>query len=197
MIWAVTKERARTVARTVAVGIGRTGVTPNALTVIGLVLNVVVAAVLAAGYLAVGGALLLAAGAFDMLDGALARSTGQMTKFGAFLDSTLDRYSELIVFGGLLLHFQASGLLVEATLVFAAAAGSVMVSYARARAEALGFNCEVGWLPRPERILLLAAGLLLGYPAVALWVLAVLTNVTAVQRIFHVWRLEREAGQGH
>jgi CDP-diacylglycerol--glycerol-3-phosphate 3-phosphatidyltransferase len=120
-----------------------------------------------------------------------------MTKFGAFLDSTLDRYSELIVFGGLLLHFQASGLLMESALVFAAAAGSVMVSYARARAEALGFDCEVGWLPRPERILLLAAGLLLGYPAVALWVLAVLTNVTAVQRIIHVWRLEREVGQGH
>src|SRR5262245_5419641 len=132
-MWATVKERARAVARTVAVGIGRTGVTPNALTIIGLGLNVVVAAVLAAGYLTAGGALLLAAGAFDMLDGALARSTGQITKFGAFLDSTLDRYSELIVFGGLLLHLQSSGLLVESALVFAAAAGSVMVSYARAR----------------------------------------------------------------
>jgi phosphatidylglycerophosphate synthase len=197
MIWVAVKEQARTVARSVAVGIGRTGVTPNGLTIIGLLLNVVVAAVLAAGFLTAGGALLLAAGAFDLLDGALARTTGQMTKFGAFLDSTLDRYSELIVFGGLLLHVQASGLLVEAALVYAAAAGSVMVSYARARAEALGFDCEVGWLPRPERILLLAAGLLLGYPAVALWVLAVLTNVTAVQRIVHVWRLERGAGHGH
>jgi CDP-diacylglycerol--glycerol-3-phosphate 3-phosphatidyltransferase len=196
-MWVAVKERARAVARTVAVAIGRTGITPNGLTIIGLVLNVVVATVLAAGYLAVGGALLLAAGAFDMLDGALARTTGQTTKFGAFLDSTLDRYSELIVFGGLLLHFQASGLMVESALIFAAAAGSVMVSYVRARAEALGFDCEVGWLPRPERILLLAAGLLLGYPAVALWVLAVLTNVTVVQRIVHVWRLEREVGQGH
>jgi CDP-diacylglycerol--glycerol-3-phosphate 3-phosphatidyltransferase len=196
-MWVAVKEQARTVARTVAVAIGRTGVTPNGLTIIGLVLNVVVAAVLAAGYLTIGGVLLLAAGAFDMLDGALARTTGQMTKFGAFLDSTLDRYSELIVFGGLLLHFQASGLLMEAALVFAAAAGSVMVSYARARAEALGFDCEVGWLPRPERILVLAAGLLLGYPAVALGVLAVFTNFTAVQRIVHVWRVEREAGQGH
>jgi CDP-diacylglycerol--glycerol-3-phosphate 3-phosphatidyltransferase len=196
-MWVAVKERARAVARTVAVAIGRTGITPNGLTIIGLVLNVVVAAVLAAGYLTIGGVLLLAAGAFDMLDGALARTTGQMTKFGAFLDSTLDRYSELIVFGGLLLHFQASGLLMEAALVFAAAAGSVMVSYARARAEALGFDCEVGWLPRPERILVLAAGLLLGYPAVALGVLAVFTNFTAVQRIVHVWRVEREAGQGH
>jgi CDP-diacylglycerol--glycerol-3-phosphate 3-phosphatidyltransferase len=188
-MWAAVKERARTVARTVAVGIGRTGVTPNALTIIGLLLNIGVAAVLAAGYLTIGGVLLLAAGAFDMLDGALARSTGQVTKFGAFFDSTLDRYSELIVFGGLLLYMQASGLLVESALIYAAAAGSVMVSYARARAEALGFNCEVGWLPRPERILVLAAGLVLGYPAVALWVLAVLTNITAVQRIIHVWRL--------
>jgi CDP-diacylglycerol---glycerol-3-phosphate 3-phosphatidyltransferase len=191
MIWVTVKEGARSFARTLAVGLGRTGITPNALTIIGLLLNVGVAAVLANGFLAAGGALLLVAGAFDMLDGALAKATGQMTKFGAFFDSTLDRYSELVVFFGLLIYLQASGLLLESGLVYAAAAGSVMVSYARARAEALGFDCEVGLLARPERILVLAAGLLLGYPAVALWVLAVLTNVTAVQRIIHVWRLER------
>jgi CDP-diacylglycerol--glycerol-3-phosphate 3-phosphatidyltransferase len=191
---AMVKERARAVAQVLALGLGRTGITPNALTIVGLVLNVVVAAVLANGSLVLGGVLLLVAGAFDMLDGALAKATNQITKFGAFLDSTLDRYSEVVVFCGLLLAFQASGRGVETALIYAAATGSLLVSYARARAESLGFDCEVGLLARPERIILLAAGLLFGYVEIALWVLAVLTNVTAVQRIVHVWRLERDTG---
>lgn len=191
MIWTRIKEQARSVARFLARLLGRTGITPNTLTVVGLVLNLVVAGVLATGNLALGGLLLLAAGVFDMLDGALAKATNQTTRFGAFLDSTLDRYSEIAVFFGLLLHAQATGLLLETALIYAAAAGSLLVSYARARAEALGFDCEVGLLARPERILVLAAGLVLGYPAIALWVLAVMTNVTAVQRIVHVWRLQR------
>jgi CDP-diacylglycerol---glycerol-3-phosphate 3-phosphatidyltransferase len=191
MIWPVVKERARLVARVVAVGLSRTGITPNGLTIVGLALNVGVAAVLASGQLLLGGVLLLVAGLFDMLDGALAKATNQATKFGAFLDSTLDRYSELVVFFGLLLAFQAAGQLLEVALIYVAAAGSLLVSYARARAESLGFDCEVGLLARPERILLLAAGLILGYPLIVLWVLAVLTNVTAVHRIVHVWRLQR------
>ncbi|MCC6625834.1 MAG: CDP-alcohol phosphatidyltransferase family protein [Chloroflexi bacterium] len=195
MTWVMVKEQARSLARTLAVGLARTGISPNGLTVIGLLLNVAVAAVLASGHLAAGGALLLLAGAFDMLDGALARATNQTSKFGAFFDSTLDRYSELVVFFGLLLHLQATGFLTEAALVYAAAAGSVLVSYARARAEALGFDCEVGLLGRPERILVLAAGLLFGEVALlgVLWLLAILTNATAVQRMVHVWRLTRGA----
>lgn len=189
MIAGAVKEWARALAQVVAVGLGRTGITPNMLTVVGLALNVAVAVVLAAGYLTIGGALLLVAGAFDMLDGALAKATNQTTLFGAFLDSTLDRYSEIVVFFGLLLYLQATGQTLEAGLVYAAAVGSLLVSYARARAEALGFNCEVGMLARPERVIVLAAGLLVGYPAVALWVLAVMTNITAMQRILHVWRL--------
>lgn len=195
MTWVMVKEQARSLARTLAVGLARTGISPNGLTVIGLLLNVAVAAVLASGHLVAGGALLLLAGAFDMLDGALARATNQTSKFGAFFDSTLDRYSELVVFFGLLLHLQATGFLTEAALVYAAAAGSVLVSYARARAEALGFDCEVGLLGRPERILVLAAGLLFGEVALlgVLWLLAILTNATAVQRMVHVWRLTRGA----
>jgi CDP-diacylglycerol--glycerol-3-phosphate 3-phosphatidyltransferase len=195
MTWVMVKQQARSLARTLALGLGRTGISPNGLTVIGLLLNVIVAAVLGAGYLIAGGVLLLLAGAFDMLDGALARATNQTSKFGAFFDSTLDRYSELIVFFGLLLHLQATGRLTESALVYAAAAGSVLVSYARARAEALGYDCEVGLLGRPERIIVLSAGLLFGDLAllIALWVLAILTNVTAVQRIIHVWRLARGA----
>jgi CDP-diacylglycerol--glycerol-3-phosphate 3-phosphatidyltransferase len=192
-MWAAVKEQARWLARLIAAGLGRTGITPNALTVIGLVLNMVVAAVLASGQLPLGGVLLLLAGLFDMLDGALAKATNQTTRFGAFLDSTLDRYSELIVFFGLLISLQQADDLLGSALVYAAAAGSVLVSYARARAEALGFDCEVGLLARPERVLVLAAGLLLGYPVVALWVLAVMTNITAIQRILHVWRLQRGA----
>jgi CDP-diacylglycerol--glycerol-3-phosphate 3-phosphatidyltransferase len=195
MTWVAIKQQARSLATSLALGLGRTGITPNGLTVIGLLLNVAVAIMLAGGHLMLGGVMLLFAGAFDMLDGALARATNQTTKFGAFFDSTLDRYSELIVLFGLLVVLQASGRLTEAALVYAAAAGSVLVSYARARAEALGFDCEVGLLGRPERIIVLAAGLIFGDQAllIALWLLAILTNVTAVQRIVHVWRLERGA----
>lgn len=192
-MWGIMKNQARQIARLAATMLSRTGITPNALTVIGLVLNIGVAVVLASGNLLIGGLFLLVAGLFDMLDGALAKATNQSTKFGAFLDSTLDRYSEIVVFFGLLLHLQLSGDWLGTALVYAAAAGSVLVSYARARAEALGFDCEVGLLARPERILVLAAGLILGYPIVALWILAVMTNVTAIQRIVHVWRLQRGA----
>lgn len=193
MITATVKEFARSLARTVALVLARTGITPNGLTIIGLLLNVLVAAVLAAGHLLPGGLLLILAGLFDMLDGALAKATGQASKFGAFLDSTLDRYSEIIVFFGLLLHLQRVDDQLLVALIYAAAVGSLLVSYARARAESLGYDAEVGLLARPERIILLAAGLALGHLPIVLWVLAVLTNVTAAHRIIHVWRLHRDS----
>jgi CDP-diacylglycerol--glycerol-3-phosphate 3-phosphatidyltransferase len=192
-MWAGVKEGVRRLAYRLAAGLAGTGITPNMVTVLGLALNAGDQVAGRQHHRDAGGVLLLGAGLFDMLDGALAKATGQTTRFGAFLDSTLDRYSELIVFFGLLIHLQAVGDGVGVALVYAAAAGSVLVSYARARAEALGFDCEVGLLPRPERILVLAAGLAAGYPVVVLWALAILTNVTAVQRIIHVWRLQRGA----
>ncbi|MBI2865226.1 MAG: CDP-alcohol phosphatidyltransferase family protein [Chloroflexi bacterium] len=175
--------------------IGKTPVTPNALTVIGFILNVVVGAVLATGSQFVGGFLVLFAGLFDMLDGALARTTGKSTTFGAFLDSTLDRYSEAVLLFGLLVAATQSKDSTQAVLlVFAVMVGSVMVSYVRARAEGLGLRCEVGILARPERVILLALGLIINQLLPVLWILAVFTNLTALQRILHVRNITAGGG---
>lgn len=168
--------------------LGRSRIDPNAITLFGLVLNVAVGAVLVTGELRIGGVLLLLAGLFDMLDGAVARATGRTTTFGAFLDSTLDRYSEAAILGGLLIAQLQGVSFTEPILIYAAIVGSMMVSYTRARAEALGLRGECGWLARPERLILLAVGLMLGLTTPVLWLLAILTNLTALQRIVYVWR---------
>lgn len=170
------------------------GVSPNLLTVVGLLLNAAVAAVIAVGHPQLGGVLLLVASGFDMLDGAVARADGRVTRFGGFLDSTLDRYSEIVVFLGLLIYLLGTpDARLGSILVFVAAAGALMISYARARAEAAGVGASVGVLPRPERVILLAVCLIVGKPMIALWVLAILTHVTAAMRIIHVWQVsERE-----
>jgi CDP-diacylglycerol---glycerol-3-phosphate 3-phosphatidyltransferase len=169
-----------------------TRLTPNAFTLIGLLLNVVVAAIIASGNLVLGGIMALVAGAFDMLDGAVARSTGQVTKFGGFFDSTLDRYSESIVYFGVLIYLMnADASTTAVAVLLAAVIGSLMVSYTRARAEATGVDAEVGIFARPERVILLAILLIFEQPVIALWILAVVTNFTTMQRIFHVWRETR------
>lgn len=176
--------------------LARAGVTPNGLTLFGLFLNIVAGAVLATGALIPGGICVLIAGASDLFDGALARVTNQNTKFGAFLDSTLDRYSEAVVLLGvqaaLLRSTEPAWMIWTGVLLcYVFAIGSLMVSYTRARAEGLGLRCEVGLLQRPERIAILGIGLLLPLP----WLLAVLaalgllTQFTVLQRIIHVWRL--------
>ncbi len=169
------------------------GLSPNALTIIGLVLNLVVAGILATGNLRVGGILVLLASLFDGLDGALARHTGRVTKFGAFFDSTLDRYAEAALFTGLVWHFTTIGARQEAVLAVVALFGSLAVSYTRARAEGLGLSCSVGILTRAERIVVLSVGLAAGLPLITLWVLAVLTHVTAIQRMVHVYRLTSQS----
>lgn len=170
--------------------IARLGITPNLLTVLGLVLNAAVAAVIAAGEPRWGGVLLLFASAFDMLDGAVARATDHTTKFGGFLDSTLDRYSESVIFLGLLIYIlDTDDAKTGAILIFISAVGSLLISYARARAEAAGWKASVGLVARPERVVLLSLCLIIGKPLWALWALAVTTHVTAVTRIIHVWRL--------
>lgn len=171
------------------------GLTPNILTVSGLILNGLVALVLGFGWIEVGGAFLLVASAFDMLDGAVARATEKITPFGGFLDSTLDRYSEAVVYLGLLVYLVGTDdAEIGSVLVFAAATGALLISYARARAEAAGYTASVGLAARTERVVLLALCLLIGQPLWALWVLAIATHLTAITRIVHVWRLsEREA----
>jgi len=197
------KNRARGLATPLARLLGRLGLTPNSLTLIGVLLNVGVAVILALDWQFWGGVALLLASAFDTLDGALARATGQTTRFGAFFDSTMDRVAEILIYGGLLYAYVQSGKTLEPLLVFTALTGSVLVSYARARAEGLGFTCTVGLFTRAERIILLALALIvnpiaaaLGLPfdllAVTLAILAVGAYLTAGQRILHVYRTDRE-----
>ncbi len=172
-----------------------TGISPNGLSVIGFCFSTLIALFLAFGLLIVGGVLLIFAALFDTLDGALARATGQVSKFGAFLDSTLDRYSEGVILIGLTYYYaQLGGSTLELVLLSVTLLGSLMVSYTRARAEALGFEAKVGLLQRPERVVVLVIGLITGWMTIALAVLALFTNITAIQRILAV-KQEAEAAE--
>ena len=151
---------------------------------------------LATGNSVVGGLLVLFAGSFDTLDGALARATNRVTTFGKFFDSTMDRFSEAVIFLGIAVGFLRdptvdTSEVAGVALCFLVMIGSIMISYARARAEGLDLDCEVGWLQRPERIIILGLGLLLPQSLLllVLLVLAILTHVTVGQRIMHVRRL--------
>ena len=164
------------------------GVTPNMVSFAGFALTIGAAAMLAGGILRIGGGVLWVAAMFDMVDGALARLSQSESKFGAFLDSTLDRYSESITFLGLAIFFaNQSNAQIPLLLIFLTLVGSWAVSYTRARAEGLDIECKAGILQRPERLVLLIAGLILGLVVPVLWVLAVMTNITAVQRIYEVY----------
>lgn len=166
------------------------GMTANMATVVGLLLNAGVAAVIASGHPRIGGVLLLLASAFDMVDGAIARATGTVSPFGGFFDATLDRYSEFVVYLGLLIWLnQTQDDHVGSVLILIAASGAMLISYARARAEAVGYGASVGLVARPERVVLLALCLIINQPLWALWALAIATHFTALTRIVHVWRL--------
>jgi CDP-diacylglycerol--glycerol-3-phosphate 3-phosphatidyltransferase len=185
----------RAAARRLVTAIHLRGVTPNALTLTGLAVTVVAAVMIGLGWLIPGGLVLLFAGLFDILDGAVARVTNRVHPYGAFLDSTSDRYAEVVTYAALLYHFiSRSGGELPAMLVIVALGGSLLVSYVRARAQSLGFTCDGGLLARPERVVITVAGLVVPLLLVpALWVLAVLTNLTALQRIRLVWREARQA----
>ena len=167
----------------------RMGLTPNGVTLLGLFTYFLCGLVLGLGYPVLAGLLLALFGPLDAVDGLLARETGNESRFGAFLDSTADRFAEFFLFTGLLFYFYHIGSLdlFRAFLVLSAMTGSLLVSYTRARAEALGFSCKVGLLTRFERLFILAVGLILGFVNVALVILALFTHVTALQRVFHVW----------
>jgi CDP-diacylglycerol--glycerol-3-phosphate 3-phosphatidyltransferase len=166
--------------------LARAGVSPNALTVIGFVAMVGVAWVLALGHQRVAGLLILFVGLFDALDGTLARMTGKAGPFGAFLDSTLDRFAEIALYLGLLYLYRGDTM--ATVLVYLTITGSLMVSYTRARAEGLGLECKVGLFTRLERLAVLIVGLILERTLWALLVLAIFSNLTALQRMWHVWR---------
>ena len=172
--------------------IGRIPVTPNQVTVIGVALTFVAAVLVALGYLRWAGVVLIVAGTFDILDGALARSSGRSYPYGAFLDSTLDRYSEGAIYIGLAAYFASTPGPLQRWLLLAtvaALAGSFLVSYVRARAQSLGFTCESGVFARPERVVVTVVGLIFGGVVLygVVFLLAILTNLTALQRIREVW----------
>lgn len=194
MLTQLLQQWARGVARRAAQIFVKTPITPNMLTLFGVVLNLIVAGLLAGGHLLSGGLMLIFANLFDLLDGALAKITNRVSEFGAFLDSAMDRYSEALVLLGLLLYYYqlpSGDHLIEIVLIYTILFGSMMVSYARARAGALNIRNEVGIMARPERIVLLAIGLLLHswLLLIALWVLAIGVHITAIQRIWHVWQV--------
>ena len=167
---------------------------PNAITVAGFAVSVGAAYLLAVGRpLWLGGLVMLAGAALDMFDGAVARLGGKESTFGAMLDSVLDRLGEVAVLFGLLIFFVRTENDGGAYLAFGALAASLMVSYLRARSEGLGVPGDVGLMGRPERIVVLGAGLLLGYPAWALGIIVALGSLTVVQRAVHVWRASRGA----
>ncbi|MGW8249137.1 MAG: CDP-alcohol phosphatidyltransferase family protein [Anaerolineales bacterium] len=166
--------------------LNRTGLTPNTMTIIGLIGNTVGAFFLAQGQMTIGGIIILLMGPVDALDGTMARLRGEPSEFGAFVDSVTDRYSELVIFGALLYYYLTQGDVLYAVLAYLAAAGAVLVSYTRARAQSLGFETKVGILTRFERYLVLAPALVFNIPQVALWILALLGNLTALQRIWDV-----------
>jgi CDP-diacylglycerol--glycerol-3-phosphate 3-phosphatidyltransferase len=168
--------------------LNRLGLKPNTITIFGLVGNTVGAYFLSQGQMLAGGIIILLMGPVDALDGTMARLRGESTDFGAFVDSVTDRYSELVIFGGLLFYYLQQGEVLPAVLAYLAAAGAVLVSYTRARAQSLGLETKVGILTRMERYLVLAPCLVFNIPVVALWILAVLGNVTAFQRIWDVRR---------
>jgi soluble lytic murein transglycosylase len=165
---------------------------PNHLTVMGLVVSLVAAAAFVMGHIRLGGVLVIVAGLFDFADGSLARASGQVTPFGGFLDSVIDRYSDLVVLLGIVVFFAGLPHMRGAVAAMAALVGSLMVSYTKARAESIGVECNVGFMERPERMICLIAGAIFDVLEPALWVLAILANVTAVHRILFTRRMTVE-----
>lgn len=173
--------------------LSRLGLTPNAVTVLGFLMNAFVAIILASGRLQWAGALLILTLAFDAVDGTMARTQGRTSRFGAFLDSTLDRWTELLIYGALIWYYLNAAQDTGVLLTTAAMATSFMVSYTRARAEGVGLTCKEGLFTRFERLVVLIVGLLAG-PGLTLWALGIiglLAGITAVQRIFVTLRADR------
>ena len=166
-------------------------VSPNAVTLAGLAVVGGAAWLIAEGHLLAGGIVMLAGATLDLLDGAVARLSGSASKFGAYLDSVADRISEAAVLLGLLAYFVRDGNEIGAYLAFSAVVVSTMVSYSRARAEGLGVQGDVGFMGRPERVVVLGGGLLAGYPIPALGIVVAVGSITVLQRLIYVWRATR------
>jgi CDP-diacylglycerol--glycerol-3-phosphate 3-phosphatidyltransferase len=175
----------------IAAFLNRLGLTPNGATLLGFAMTVGVAVLVALGYLRLGGILLIFTLAFDAVDGTLARQTGKVTRFGGVLDSTLDRWAEIALYGGLIWYYSQRGLDIGAWWATAAMATSLMVSYTRARAEGAGFALKEGLFTRLERLVVLIAGLIFQATLWALPLIAILAAFTAIQRLWVVHRMDQ------
>ena len=164
---------------------------PNLLTAIGLGMNGIAAWLFAKGEFASAGIVVLCGAVFDLVDGPVARASNRVTRFGGFLDSVLDRYSDLILMMGLLLYYASINRSFYIVLTAVVMTGSVLVSYTRARAENVMPQCKVGFLERPERIVLIIIGALFNRMAPVLWIIAVFSNITVIHRIIYTWRETR------
>ena len=182
------------VLTTIAHHLHQKKITPNHLTFTGLAINTIGALCYYNGWMFMGGMVILFAGLFDMLDGAVARVSNTVSKIGAFTDSVVDRYSDFIIFGGILAFFAKEGNLGGTLLVLLIVCGSFLTSYIRARAELVIPSCDVGLMERPERIIILAVGSMINFFSLALWILAVGTHLTAVHRIWYTYKNNKDKG---
>lgn len=171
----------------------RLGASPNHVTLLGVLLMMVVATLLALGHLRAAGFLMLVGAGADGVDGVMARLSGRATRFGGFLDSTMDRYSEALALLGLFVYFLPRDNAEALILIYVAVVGSMLVSYTRARAESVGLECKTGLLTRVERVVILMIALIVGQVRIGLWILAVLSQFTAAQRIYAVWKACRDS----
>ncbi len=184
----IRKSTGSRIADPIAAVLARTGIGPNAVTSLSLLLSIAAAYMIASGHFFSGGLLILVSGLCDLLDGALARATKKTTAFGAILDSTADRVSEALIFCALLIYYLPTQAAWQSLVIVATMIGSFLVSYIRARAEGLGLACQVGLFTRAERVIVLAIGLMANQVPIALWVLLICVYVTVAQRLVHLRR---------
>ena len=177
----------QTILGLIVKGTSLLGINPNFLTFIGFIITLLAAVYLAQGMFLHAGVVIIFSSVFDILDGKVARVTNSETKFGAFFDSVLDRYSDMALFLGLIIHYSRFQKMTYVVLAGIVMMGAVMTSYTRARAESLIPSCKVGFLERPERLVLLIIGTLFNKMAPVLWIMAVMSNLTVTHRIFQTW----------
>ena len=189
------KTRFQRLGDPVARALLRARVRPNHLTIVGLGVSILAALALSQGRLRVGALLLALAGLFDFFDGSLARLANSVSAFGAFLDSVVDRYSDLVVLLGVVLYYHRAADTQGVLLTMITMVGTIMISYTKARAQSIGLACEIGLMERPERLIVLIAGATFNVLTPAVIALAVLTNVTALQRIFYTRRAAAAAAR--
>jgi CDP-diacylglycerol---glycerol-3-phosphate 3-phosphatidyltransferase len=190
----ILRQRTFFIVDPIVTAMARWGISPNTLTVLGMLAHFFLAWLVAQGEMRWAGVAIMVIAPLDALDGALARKRGlSQGNFGAFLDSSLDRLAEIILFGGFIFYYVAQENTWMLATAYIAISGSLMVSYTRARAEALNYRARIGILSRVERYMVLTVALLLNLPAIALIAIAIFTYITVAQRVFHVWQQARDS----